>query len=240
MHTFISTVSGKSFPLSEKVAGHSLRACIVDEIKKDRPDFAKDGMLALSELNHYRNKYMQSVLQKEINTVSGLDRTVLGNLATEKTISDKLMEEEQQGSFSFGERVADKIAAFGGSWTFILTFLGVLIGWIVVNTIVLIHKPFDPYPFILLNLVLSCVAALQAPVIMMSQNRQETKDRARSKNDYLINLKSELEVRMLHEKIDHLIINQQETLLEIQQVQIDMMNEIMQKLDGKKSNALNS
>jgi uncharacterized membrane protein len=234
MNTFTSGVSGKSFPLSEKVSASSIRACILDEVRKDQPLFAKEDMLSLSELNHYRNQYMQTVLQKELQLVSGLDKTVINSLSTEKTISDKLMEEEQQGSFTYGERVADKIAAFGGSWTFILTFLAVLIGWIIVNTLVLIHKPFDPYPFILLNLVLSCVAALQAPVIMMSQNRQESKDRARSKNDYLINLKSELEVRMLHEKIDHLIINQQETLLEIQQVQIDMMNEIMQKLEEKK------
>ena len=95
------------------------------------------------------------------------------------------------------------------------------------------NQGFDPYPYILLNLILSCVAALQAPIIMMSQNRQEEKDRARSKSDYMINLKSELEIRMLHEKIDHLIMHQQEELLEIQKVQIDMMQDILLRVNQK-------
>ena len=103
--------------------------------------------------------------------------------------------------------------------------------WIIVNTVILTTKKFDVYPFILLNLILSCIAALQAPLIMMSQNRQEEKDRERAKKDYIINLKSELEIRMLHEKIDHLIMNQQQDLLEIQQVQIEIMKDIMQKLE---------
>ncbi|WP_317205983.1 DUF1003 domain-containing protein [Flavobacterium psychrophilum] len=96
---------------------------------------------------------------------------------------------------------------------------------------VFINKGFDPYPFILLNLILSCLAALQAPVIMMSNNRQEEKDRERAKNDYMINLKSELEIRMLHEKIDHLIMHQEQALIEIQKVQIDMMNDILNRIE---------
>ena len=96
-----------------------------------------------------------------------------------------------------------------------------------------LNKGFDPYPFILLNLILSCVAALQAPIIMMSQNRQETKDRERAKNDYMINLKSELEIRLLHEKIDHLIMHQQQELLEIQKVQTDLMTTILEELKNK-------
>lgn len=103
----------------------------------------------------------------------------------------------------------------------------------VINSIFLATRPFDPYPYILLNLILSTLAALQAPVIMMSQNRQEEKDRDRSRKDYMINLKSELEIRMLHEKIDHLIIHQQHELLEIQKVQIEMMNDILNKLPEK-------
>jgi uncharacterized membrane protein len=106
---------------------------------------------------------------------------------------------------TFGERVADRVAAFGGSWRFIISFGIVLLGWILINSVWLIRTPpFDPYPFILLNLVLSCLAALQAPVIMMSQNRQEAKDRQRAQNDYLINLKAELEIRSLHQKLDAL------------------------------------
>ena len=237
--TFTSSISGKTFPLAEKVTGRSIRDCILKEINKDHPGFDASGAAAVSEVNTYRNKYMQSVLQKESGMLGNIEQTVLDNLALDKTLSDKLMQEEQVSHFTFGQRVADRIATFGGSWTFILSFLFILISWIILNSLVLIRKPFDPYPFILLNLVLSCIAALQAPIIMMSQNRQEEKDRSRARNDYMINLKSEMEIRMLHEKIDHLIINQQETLLEIQQVQIDMMNEIMDRLEHKKTHEKN-
>ena len=127
---------------------------------------------------------------------------------------------------SLGERLADQIADFGGSWTFILLFGGVILVWVLINTIVLLGRAFDPYPFILLNLFLSCLAALQAPVIMMSQNRQEARDRLRSENDYRVNLKAELEIRQLHEKLDHLLQHQWQRLMEIQQIQIELMNEI--------------
>lgn len=110
---------------------------------------------------------------------------------------------------TFGERAADAIAQFAGSWTFILIFIFCLLLWIVINTVILISNAFDAYPFILLNLILSCVAAIQAPVIMMSQNRQEVKDRLRSQNDYKINLKSEIIIEDLHQKLDQLLENQQ-------------------------------
>jgi uncharacterized membrane protein len=132
-----------------------------------------------------------------------------------------------------GQRVADKVATFGGSWTFILSFLAFLLLWIAANAFILMNKGFDPYPFILLNLILSCLAALQAPVIMMSQNRQEEKDRERARNDYMVNLKSELEIRLLHEKLDHLILHQEQSLIEIQRVQIDMMNDILSRMEKK-------
>jgi uncharacterized membrane protein len=127
------------------------------------------------------------------------------------------------------------VADFGGSWTFILSFMGFLVLWILVNVFVLVAKPFDPFPFILLNLILSCIAAMQAPIIMMSQNRQEEKDRERAKRDYKVNLKSELEIRMLHEKVDHLIMHQQQELLEIQNIQMEMLNDILSNLKQKKN-----
>jgi uncharacterized membrane protein len=130
----------------------------------------------------------------------------------------------------FGQVVADKVADFGGSWTFIISFFIFILLWIASNVYLLLNKGFDPYPFILLNLILSCLAALQAPVIMMSQNRQEEKDRERAKKDYMINLKSELEIRMLDEKLDHLIMHQQQELIEIQKVQIEMMNDILNRI----------
>ena len=135
-----------------------------------------------------------------------------------------------------GIRKGDKIAVFGGSWKFILVFGSVLLIWIIVNTAVLLWKPFDPYPFILLNLILSCLAAIQAPVIMMSQNRQEAKDRLRSKHDYRVNLKAELEIRHLHEKIDHLMSHQWERLVEIQQIQIELMSEIT-RIKGRRKDS---
>lgn len=119
----------------------------------------------------------------------------------EKNLSDPF----DSKSTNFGDRMADKIADFGGSWTFILSFIGFLLVWISFNIYWLNNKGFDPYPFILLNLLLSCVAALQAPLIMMSQNRQEEKDRERAKEDLKINQKAEEEIRSLHEKLDLLI-----------------------------------
>ena len=138
--------------------------------------------------------------------------------------------EEEEDNRSIGQVVADKVAAFGGSWTFIIAFFIFIALWIGSNVFILLNKGFDPYPFILLNLILSCIAALQAPVIMMSQNRQEEKDRERAKKDYMINLKSELEIRMLDEKLDHLIMHQQQELIEIQKVQIEMMNDILERI----------
>ena len=130
---------------------------------------------------------------------------------------------------TFGERLADRIAHFGGSWSFIVIFVGVLLLWVAANSVILIWRPFDPYPFILLNLVLSGLAVIQAPIIMMSQNRQEAKDRFRSEHDYSINLKAELEIRHLHEKIDHLLKNQWQRLLEIQEIQMELMEELTRK-----------
>ena len=136
---------------------------------------------------------------------------------------------EFEQNLTFGERLADKIADFGGSWNFIVIFGGVLLLWVAVNSMILIWRPFDPYPFILFNLVLSCLAAFQAPAILMSQNRQESRDRLRSEHDYLINLKAELEIRHLHEKIDHLLMNQWQRLFEIQQIQMELMEELAHK-----------
>lgn len=160
-----------------------------------------------------------------------MENKVLDSLKNRTLLADKL--EDEAGTSTFGQRVADKVADFGGSWTFIISFVTFLLIWIAVNIFFLANKGFDPYPFILLNLILSCIAALQAPVIMMSQNRQEEKDRERAKNDYMVNLKSELEIRMLHEKLDHLILHQEQSLIEIQRVQIDMMNDILARMDKK-------
>jgi uncharacterized membrane protein len=126
------------------------------------------------------------------------------------------------------------LATFGGSWKFIISFLTVLLLWIALNSVVILSKAFDPYPFILLNLVLSCLAAIQAPIILMSQNRQDAKDRLRSDYDYRVNLKAELEVRYLHQKLDHFLKREWQTLLEIQEIQVELMKELSESKERKK------
>lgn len=231
MPTFISDISKQSFPIKEKVAGAAVRECIQNEIKKDHPSFGENSLLSVRELDDYRQRYIHNTLVNELGDLDILEKKVLEHLQKNELISDHL--NDDGATLTLSQRLADKVASFGGSWRFIIFFSIVIVVWIVLNSWALLQKPFDPYPFILLNLLLSCVAAIQAPIIMMSQNRQEEKDRERSKNDYMINLKSEMEIRMLHEKIDHLIVHQQKHLMEIQQVQIDMMNDIMQRLPLK-------
>jgi uncharacterized membrane protein len=136
---------------------------------------------------------------------------------------------ELDQTLSLGERLSDRVATFGGSWRFLCLFAAVMVTWMGVNSWLLAGHPFDPFPYILLNLLLSCLAAVQAPVIMMSQNRQESRDRLRARNDYLVNLKAELDIRLLHEKLDHLLRHQWERLLEIQEIQIELMNELAQQ-----------
>ncbi len=230
MQTFISDISNKEFPIANKVSGKTIRQYVLDEIHKTYPDFSGKNAMSTSELNDFRHQYIQSTLFKEIGTLANFQDKALKSLSTNKNILKKIASEHNE-TLTYGEKLADKVATFGGSWKFIIIFGGFITIWIAINIVMLAVKAFDPYPFILLNLILSCLAALQAPVIMMSQNRQESKDRERAQNDYKVNLKSEIEIRMLHEKIDHFIINQQEKLMEVQQVQIDIMNDIMQRLE---------
>lgn len=233
MAVFISTISKKEYPLSEKVIGKSIRKSIFNMILLDHPKFNVGSVISLSELNHYRQKYIASYLINEIGELSELEKDVLKTINDEATITSRL-DSDASTKFTFGQRLADKIATFGGSWKFIIIFGLFIFIWIASNIFFLVNKGFDPYPFILLNLILSCLAALQAPVIMMSQNRQEEKDRERGRQDYIINLKSELEIRMLHEKIDHLIIHQQQELLNIQHIQVEMMQDIMKQVSSNK------
>ena len=239
MQTFISDLSGKTYPASEKVHCRAVSKNVLELLQKDHPQITNKSHLAISEINEYRQKYLEHLFSKEIGALTEMEKMVLDKLKEHQTLTDKLDDGENPETFSFGQRVADKIATFGGSWTFIISFLVFILLWMAFNILWLANKGFDPYPFILLNLILSCLAALQAPVIMMSQNRQEEKDRQRAKNDYMINLKSELEVRILHEKIDHLILHQQQDMMEIQQTQLEMLNEVNQALKKIAGNGSN-
>jgi uncharacterized membrane protein len=230
MKTFQSDISNKSFSVAERISGHIVQPNILGLIQIENPSFTIDSHLSISELNQYREKYLRALLERERLAISGLEGAVLASISNETTLADKI-EFEDNTTYTYGQRLADNVATFGGSWTFIIAFGVFLFIWIITNVFVLVSRPFDPYPFIFLNLILSCIAALQAPVIMMSQNRQEEKDRTRAKKDYMINLKAELEIRMLHEKIDHLILHQQQDLLEIQNIQVDMLKDVLNKFE---------
>jgi len=205
-----------------------LRPAIANTIRESHPDFSLDGFVCLDDLSAFRNRYIESLLEAEKGELSSLEKEVVESLRDHELLASNV-EARFDAARTLTERVSDRMAAFGGSWRFIGIFAGVLVLWIAVNSWVLLQRPFDPYPFILLNLVLSCLAAIQAPIIMMSQNRQEAKDRLRSEHDYQVNLKAELEIRQLHQKIDHLLTHQWERLVEIQQVQVELMNDLKRR-----------
>ncbi|OOG16734.1 hypothetical protein BWD42_18095 [Sphingobacterium sp. CZ-UAM] len=230
MDNFISDISGQQFPLEQRVLGASIRQPIFKLIRKEYPNFRKDNALAATELTRFKEAYITEFLKDESGQLSQLDQQVIQSFKDNKVISAS-MDNDVATAASLGERVADKVAEFGGSWTFIISFVVFLLIWIALNMYWLNNKGFDPYPFILLNLILSCVAALQAPVIMMSQNRQEAKDRERARNDYMVNLKAELEIRELHEKIDHLIIRKEQELAEIQRDQVEKLSFLLKKME---------
>lgn len=163
-----------------------------------------------------------------------LQKIVEQTIEDEKLIVENLLHPPKE-TLTRGQSISDKVARFGGSWKFIISFSVILTVWILFNTLTPKRDDFDPYPFILMNLVLSAIAALQAPIIMMSQNRKEEKDRKRSENDYLINLKAELEVRSLHQKIDLLLEEQIKILFESQAKQLEILKSIEEKVSNKHS-----
>jgi len=205
-----------------------LRPALVRFIEERHTDWSPTGFICLSDLNRFRTEYVKQVLEAEVGEISALENEVLASLRERELLSTNIYA-EIDAKQTLGERLSDKIATFGGSWRFIIVFGAVLLVWIIANSLVLLWRPFDPYPFILLNLVLSTLAAIQAPIILMSQNRMESRDRLRSENDYKINLKAELEIRHLHEKVDHLVKQQWQRLVEIQQIQLELMEELSER-----------
>jgi uncharacterized membrane protein len=210
--------------LSEMFSAEVVREPIVEKIMAIHPDWSSQGFICKDDLNRYRAEYVKDVIKADKGELSVLDEQVVKSLKEQELLSKNInIEYDRQRSIP--EIMADRLADFGGSWLFIGIFCGVLLVWIVMNSVVMLMKPFDPYPYIFLNLVLSCLAAMQAPVILMSQNRQEARDRIQAEHDYRINLKAELEIRHLHEKMDHLLMNQWQRLMEIQQIQMELMEE---------------
>ncbi len=217
-------ISGREKARRDLVPIDTVRPSLVERILKDHPELGQDALVSRAEIARYRALYVEDLLKAESGEITEIERKVADSLLTHETLAENV-EQDYEDTRSLGERLSDQLASFGGSWMFIVGFCGALAVWIAINAMIGEREAFDPYPFILLNLILSCVAALQAPVIMMSQKRQEAKDRLRSLNDYQINLKAELEIRHLHEKMDHLISRQWQRLAEIQQMQLEIMNE---------------
>ena len=210
------------------VPGEMLRPAIRETIKQRDPSWTPDRMICTDCLDLFRSEYVEDALKEEVGELTRLEQEVVQSMQDQETLTENLNLTYEK-SVTVGQRLADRVASFGGSWTFIVVFALVLAAWICINGAALLARPFDPYPFILLNLILSCLAAIQAPIIMMSQNRMEAKDRLRSENDYQVNLKAELEIRHLNEKLDVLLKHQWQKLLEIQQIQMDFMKELMRR-----------
>lgn len=226
-------ISKKSIPENHAIKGSIIRDTVFTYILDSYPDFTKEDYISKTEFEKIRRSYLLHLIAVETNDISLVQQQVISAITGNKILSENI-EPIIEGQLTFGQRAADKIAEFGGSWKFIITFFSVLVTWIIINVWFLSRSPFDPYPFILLNLILSCLAAIQAPIIMMSQNRVEQKDRLRSENDFKVNLKAELEIKLLHEKIDHLTFTQTKNLLELQQMQIDYLDDIFEELKLKR------
>ncbi len=223
------SVCHKNFKSNEIIHSDIIREGISKLIQKDITNWNESSEICRDDLHFYQNKYVHTLLESEKGELSTLEHQVLETMQQHELISITSADTASDHEWTFGERVADKIATFGGSWAFMGFFAGFLVVWITINSVAVYWKPADPYPFILLNLLLSCLAAIQAPIIMMSQNRQEAKDRLRSQYDYQVNLKAELEIRQLHEKMDHLLSHQWERLAQIQGIQIDLLEELRRK-----------
>jgi uncharacterized membrane protein len=214
--------------VNEVIPGELVSESLVEIIRKEHPTWSSSGVICLSDLNSFRAKRVKDILESEKGEISNVEEQVLKSLKEHELLSMNVNTEFDR-QLTLGERLADKLTRYAGSWSFIVFFGGIIFLWIAINSYALLLRPFDPYPFILLNLVLSCVAAMQAPIILMSQNREGAKDRLRAEYDYRVNLKAELEIRHLHEKLDHLLINQWHKLLEIQEIQTELMEELALK-----------
>ncbi len=218
-------ICGKTYPRRDVFPAASIRENIAELIREQFPQWSTEGFICRPDLTVFRSRYIEAMIASERGDLTTLESAVVRSLREHEVLASDTEQTFARG-LTIGQRLADRLATFGGSWSFLIIFGVSLTAWIGINTAALLARPFDPFPYILLNLILSCLAAIQAPVIMMSQNRQEAKDRVRGQHDYQVNLKAELEIRQLHEKMDHLLSRQWERLVEIQQVQLDLLTEL--------------
>ena len=219
-------ICGESKPAASCQIAGSLRPSVAEFIAARHAErWRLESYVCRSCLNRERHAHLLAQLEKERGTLSAVEAEVLRRAAEHTSITAHL-EQQFQRKLTFGQRMADAVAEVGGSWPFVSGFIVALAGWIALNTVLLRAAAFDPYPYILLNLGLSCLAAIQAPIIMMSQKRGAARDRMEADEDYKINLKAELEIAALHEKVDHLLHVQWERMVEIQQTQIELLSEL--------------
>jgi len=221
-------ICGKEFCSSKLFPIKLIQNSIMESVLKDHPNINRSGFVCYADLRNIRSEFIEKMLREDKGALSDLDQQVLESLQSKDILSENINKKFDR-KLTFGERLADKVAQFGGSWKFITLFLLVLVLWMILNAFVLLEWVFDPYPFILLNLVLSCLAAIQAPIILMSQNRQNEKERLRSNEDYCTNLKAELEIQQLHSKLDLFMKRQWETLIKLQKIQIELTEDLLHR-----------
>lgn len=219
----ICALTGKRRPRHDLIRLDALRPTLAERIRQDHPGLPPDAQVSRAELSRYQTLYVSELLQAERGEVTALEQRVAESIARQETLS---VNDHDDGADrrTLGERFADHLASFGGSWSFLMSFSLFLALWMLFNAL-RGDGAFDPAPFILLNLVLSCLAAIPAPVIMMSRKRQEAKDRLRWENDSRVNLTAEPEIRHRHEKMDDLIQRKWQRLTEIHQRQLEIMQE---------------
>ena len=216
----------KTTPAQLLVQSAALRPTLNAHIAARHPDTWNDSSRACRDcLAKERLSFLMARLAQERGELSEVERETAQMAASHQTLAADI-ERQFEASSTAGQRVADRVAAVGGSWPFVLSFLAVLLIWVVFNSFFLRQEAFDPYPYILLNLFLSCLAAVQAPIIMMSQNRVSARDRMQADQDFRVNLKAEIEVSSLHEKVDHLLHSQWQRMVELQEMQIDLLNDL--------------
>jgi uncharacterized membrane protein len=218
-------ICGESKARHHAVAAPLLHHSVEEMIRKRKPDWSPDSFICNLCHNRFRTEFVREEMEQERGELTAIEHEVLESMHKQETVVEDL-NRAFDASLSVGDRLADKVASIGGSWGFVIAFGSFLFVWVVINTIILVSGAFDPYPFILLNLFLSTIAALQAPIIMMSQNRSAARDRAQAENDFKTNLKAELEVRAIGEKLDQLLHNHWARLMEIQQMQMEMMQDL--------------
>ncbi|MGT2961383.1 DUF1003 domain-containing protein [Streptococcus caballi] len=226
----IDAIDKETYPATEGVFLFELDRRLRSLVLKEHADLNEQAFISNKNLASYRLLYLNKMIENA-NKKNEYIRETIYDVTKNQDIGPLDIQEELDSKITFGQKIADYVARFGGSWTFIISFIIFMAIWMAFNVIKPFGLVFDAYPFILLNLALSTLAAIQAPLIMMSQNRASDYDRLQAKNDYMVNKKSEQGVSLLHAKIDHLVQQDQSDLLEIQKLQTEMLVSITEQLD---------